>query len=324
MKQFAVSSSPHIFSGRSMPSIMRDVLIALIPSLLCGIWIFGPRALTVTLVSIASCVIFESVWNLLNKKENTVGDYSACVTGSILALSIPPGVPLWLPVIGGFFAIIICKQLYGGLGHNFINPALASRAFLMASWPVQMTAYTTPFAKLPWFASLDLADGITTATPLAIAEGGSATLWELFFGTVGGCIGETSVIAILLGGLYLMLRKVIRPEGPVVYLLTAALFGSIFSGETSFVDGFLFQLLSGGLLLGAFFMLTDYVTTPTTKRGMIIAAAIAGLFTALIRTKGGYPEGVTYAILLVNAATPLIERLVVPKPFGRVRHEKAR
>lgn len=306
MEKLVISSSPHIQSSQHIIKIMRDVLIALLFPLAAGIYYFGINALITVAVSTFSAVLFEFLWNIINKKPQTAGDLSAAVTGMLLGLCLPPTVPFWIPVCGSFFAIIIAKQLYGGLGHNFINPALAGRGFLLASWPLIMTTFVAPF------------DGVTSATPLALFKAGeqSATLEALFMGNIGGCIGETSAAAILIGALYLVIKRVIPIEGPLVYIASAGLFALLFGGGSG-IDGFLFHILSGALLFGAFFMLTDYVTTPSTRPGMIIAAALCGFITALIRVKGGYPEGVTYAILIVNVVSPLLDKYIVPRRYGR-------
>ncbi len=320
-KKFLVSSSPHIHTGQYITGVMRDVLIALIPALVIGIRVFGYRALTVTLVSVASCVLFETIWNKLLKKENTVGDLSACVTGVLLAYSLPVNVPLWIPVIGGLFAIIICKQLFGGLGQNFINPALGARAFLMASWPVLMTTFVQPNQKLPLFSGITNIDALSSATPLGLMkmQGEMTAYTDLLFGNIGGCIGEVSAVALVIGAVYLVCRRVIRLHAPLAYLGSTALFGWMM-GYNGFGTGDpLFHILSGGLMLGAFFMITDYTTSPTTKLGNVVGGILAGFFTVLIRVKGGYPEGVTYSIMLVNIMTPLIDKWILPKQYGRVK-----
>ncbi len=320
-RKFLVSSSPHIHTGQYITGVMRDVLIALIPALVVGIRIFGYRALVVTLVSVASCVLFEGVWNKLLKKENTIGDLSACVTGVLLAYSLPVNVPLWIPVIGALFAIIICKQLFGGLGQNFINPALGARAFLMASWPVLMTTFVRPYENLPLFSSIANIDALSSATPLGLMKlkGEMTGYTDLLLGDIGGCIGEVSAIPLIAGAIYLVCRKVIRLHAPLAYLGSSMLFGWLMGYDGLATGDPLFHLLSGGLLMGAFFMITDYTTSPTTKLGNIIAGILAGFFTILIRVKGGYPEGVTYSIMLVNIMTPLIDKWILPKQYGRVK-----
>ncbi|NJD02671.1 MAG: RnfABCDGE type electron transport complex subunit D [Ruminiclostridium sp.] len=310
-KGFLISSSPHIRSGASTQGIMKDVLIALIPALTAGIYFFRLKALLVVLVTVAASIGAEYISNILMKKRQTVGDYSAAVTGLLLAFNLPPSIPLWIAVTGGVFAIIIVKQLFGGLGQNFMNPALAARAFLLASWPVQMTLWTSPV------------DGVTTATPLAlIKKGGEAvagvlpSYMSLFSGNVAGSIGETSAIALALGAAYLLFRRVIIPLIPLGFIATVALMTWTLGGESLFSGDVLYHILSGGLMLGAFFMATDYATTPSTVKGMLIFGIGCGLLTSIIRLYGGYPEGVSYSILLMNVAAPLIERYTRPKVFG--------
>ena len=319
MEKPIISSSPHIQSNQYIVGIMRDVATALLFPLAAGVWFYGVRALILTVISALSAVLFEFLWNKINKKENTVGDFSACVTGMLVALVLPVTVPLWVPVAGSLFAIIIVKQLFGGLGHNFMNPALAARGFLMASWALILTTFSNPGAAVPLFSSVISPDAISSATPLALAKAGEGfgSLKSLVIGNVPGCIGETSVIAILIGAAYLSLRKVINPAGPLLYILTAGFFSCLFGYGSPFDTPFLSQICSGGLMFGAFFMFTDYVTTPSTKAGTAIAAVFCGFITALIRTKGGYPEGVTYAILLTNVISPLLDKYIIPKQYGR-------
>lgn len=310
-KGFLASSSPHIRSIASTPGIMKDVIIALMPALAAGIYFFRLKALLVILVTVAACVGAEYVSNKLMKKRLTIGDYSAAVTGLLLAFNLPPSIPLWIAAVGGVFAVVIVKQLFGGLGHNFINPALAARAFMLASWPVQMTMWTNPI------------DGASSATPLAlIKKGGEAvggvlpSYLSLFSGNIAGCIGETSVIALLLGAAYLFCKRVITPLIPVSFIATVAVMTWILGGDKVFTGDFLYHILSGGLMLGAFFMATDYTTTPSTVKGMLVFGIGCGLLTSIIRLYGGYPEGVSYSILLMNVAAPLIERYTRPKTFG--------
>lgn len=319
MDILAVSSSPHIRGPKSTRNIMADVLIALVPCIFAGIVVFGLRALMMVAVSVLSCALAEFLWNKINKKEDTLYDLSACVTGVLLALILPVNAPLWIPVAGGFFAIIICKQFFGGLGQNFINPALAARAFLLASWPVATTVFIEPFSRISIFKTPSV-DAITSVTPLALmkTEGVMTSLSSLFTGNISGCIGETSVIAILIGAIYLVARRVITLHAPLAYIISTGVFGWIMGYNGAFTGDFLFSILSGGIMFGAFFMLTDYVTTPTTKKGMVLAGIIAGFITVLIRVRGGYPEGVTYAILFVNVITPLIDKYIAPKKYGRV------
>ena len=310
--RFLVSSSPHIRSGESTRKIMMDVAIALLPALFAGIWFFGLRALWITVIAVGFAVASEIVMQKIMKRPVTVSDFSAVVTGILIAFNVPATLPLWMVAIGSIFAIVIAKQCFGGVGHNFINPALAARAVLLASWPVDMTNWVKPGV-----------DAIATATPLALIKGTEAVnqalpnLTDLFIGNVGGCIGETSALALLLGGLYLLYRRVINYRIPVVYISTVGILAYVFSGfNLSYVP---FHILAGGLLLGAIFMATDYSTSPMTAKGQIIFAIGCGLLTAVIRFYGGYPEGVSYSILLMNIATPLIDRFTLPRKFGGVK-----
>ena len=310
--RFLVSSSPHIRSGESTRKIMMDVAIALLPALFAGIWFFGLRALWITVIAVGFAVASEIVMQKIMKRPVTVSDFSAVVTGILIAFNVPATLPLWMVAIGSIFAIVIAKQCFGGVGHNFINPALAARAVLLASWPVDMTNWVKPGI-----------DAIATATPLALIKGTEAVnqalpnLTDLFIGNVGGCIGETSALALLLGGLYLLYRRVINYRIPVVYISTVGILAYVFSGfNLSYVP---FHILAGGLLLGAIFMATDYSTSPMTAKGQIIFAIGCGLLTAVIRFYGGYPEGVSYSILLMNIATPLIDRFTLPRKFGGVK-----
>lgn len=305
-EKLIVSHSPHIAGKDTVSKIMLDVIIALIPALIAGCIVFGMRALVVTLICVLSCMLSELIWNKLLKKENTLSDFSAIVTGMLLAFNLPASIPLWMAVIGSVFAIIIVKQFFGGIGHNFMNPALAGRAFLLASWtPVMTSQWYAPKTVLPLFG---LPDAITSATPLVSGE--SFDYLTLFLGNHAGCIGETSVLAILIGALYLIIKKVIRIRVPLIFILTVAI-GTALCGFDP-----IRQILSGGLMLGACFMATDYTTTPVTPKGQIIFALGCGIITVLIRVWGGYPEGVSYSILLMNVATPLIEKMTAPKKFG--------
>ena len=323
-EKLIVSHSPHISGTDSVSRIMLDVIIALLPALLAGCLVFGYRALLVVLVSVVSCVIFEGLWQKLLKKPVTVNDLSAVVTGLLLALNLPASIPLWMPVIGAFFAIIIVKQFFGGLGHNFMNPALAARAFLLASWALAMTTWPQPGSTIPLFGTADV---VTTATPLALYAEGAQNLpsyLTLFLGNTGGCIGETSALAILLGGIYLLCCGVIRLRIPVTFIATVAVGTWIFGGGNGFFSGdWLYQILSGGLMLGAFFMATDYSTSPFTPKGQILFGVGCGIFTVLIRLWGGYPEGVSYSILLMNVVTPLIDKVTAPRRYGTTMKKEA-
>ena len=322
-RQLIVSAAPHIRAKDTVQATMLDVIIALMPALIAGIIIMGYRASIVTLVCVVSCVLFEWLWCKLLKKPSSVSDLSAVVTGLLLAFNLPVTIPLWIAVIGCLFAIIIVKQFFGGLGHNFMNPALAARAFLLTSWASHMTTWVAPFTKLGLFGNADV---VSQATPLALMKAGEVSqlpgYLDLFLGNVGGCIGETSALAILIGAAYLLCRRVITLRVPLTYLLTVAVLTFVFGGETLFSGDWLFHLLSGGLMLGAFFMATDYTTTPYTPKGQIIFGLGCGILTVVIRLWGGYPEGVSYSILLMNVATPLIDRFTAPRRFGR-KEEKS-
>lgn len=310
---FLVSSSPHIRSGETTQRIMLDVILALMPALVAGIFYFGFRALTVTIVAVVFAVATEAVMQKILGKSITVNDLSAAVTGVLLAFNVPVSAPLWMVAIGSVFAIAIVKHCFGGLGHNFMNPALAARALLLASWPVRMTSWVAPGA-----------DAVSTATPLAIVKNGAEaagqalpSLWNLFVGNVGGCIGETSALALLIGGIYLIYRGVISYRIPATYIATVAVLSFLFGGFDPYM--MVYHVLAGGLFLGAIYMATDYSTSPMTAKGQIIMGIGAGILTAVIRFFGGYPEGVSYSILLMNIATPLIDRYTMPRKFGEVK-----
>ena len=311
-ENLSISYAPHIRKDRYISTTMRDVIIALIPALIGSVYFFGISSLVVSAISIVSCVLSEYIWNKACKKDNSVNDLSAVVTGLLLAMTLPAGVPWYIPAVGGIFAIVIVKCFFGGLGQNIVNPALAARAFLLASWPVAMTTWEI--------------NGLTGATPLAMLKEGETVLpklTNLFLGTnIQGSIGEVSALLLLIGGIYLIARKVITATIPVTYLVTLGLFGFIFSPNGLLKGDFLFSILSGGAMLGAFFMATDYTTSPLTCKGQIIYAFGAGLITGVIRTYGGYPEGVTYGILIMNIVTPLIDKAVVPKTFGKAVKSK--
>lgn len=285
---------------------MRDVLIALLPATVLGVYFFGLSALWIVLICIASSVLTEAVLQKLMHKKITVMDGSAAVTGLLLALNLPPSVPLWIPFLGGAFAIAIVKQCFGGLGYNFLNPALAARAFLVISWPTAMTAWTMPI------------DAVSSATPLtALKMGGTLSPYlDMAIGNVGGCIGETSAIALAAGGLYLIARRVIGWRIPVFYIGSVALFTWIAGDGGLFTGDALYHILAGGLMLGAIYMATDYTTSPMTKTGKIVFALGCGILTSVIRLWGGYPEGVSYSILLMNLAVPLLDRAFKPRLFG--------
>ncbi len=308
---FIVSASPHIRSRLDTAAVMRLVCIALLPSALASVYLFGPRALGVIVVSVLTCVLTELLCNLAFRKAITVTDYSAVVTGLLLAFTLPPTTPLWMTAIGGFLAIFVIKQLFGGLGYNIFNPALAARAILLASWPVTMTRWVTPV------------DAVTGATQLGMlkeaAVAGTAaqpttySYLQLFLGNVPGSLGETCKIALLLGAALLFAYKIIDWRIPLTFIGTVAVL-SIPMGRDP-----LAAVLSGGLILGAFFMATDLVTSPTTKGGKLLFGFGCGALTALIRSYGGFPEGVCYSILFMNCLSPLIDRCVQPRVFGTTR-----
>lgn len=318
--KLVVTESPHGRHSNTTQGIMMDVVIALVPTLLAGTLVFGYRAAVLAFVCVAAAVCFEWGWNKLLKKPSTINDFSAVVTGLLLALNLPATMPIWMAVVGVFFAIIIVKQFFGGIGHNFMNPALAARAFLLTSWAQPMTTWPEHF---PYRG----ADAVAHATPLAILKSGEMSempeLMDMFLGNVCGSIGEVSALAILIGGAYLLVKKVISIRVPLTYILTVAVLTFVFGGKDGLFTGEpVYHILSGGLLLGAFFMATDYVTTPYTQKGRTVFGIGCGVITVVIRLWGGYPEGVTYAILLMNAATPLIDKFTAPRRFGEVKFRR--
>ena len=305
--ELTISSSPHVHAPISTRTIMRDVLIALLPALVGSVYFFGLRALLVTLISVAGCVFFEWAWCALMKKPSKLYDMSAMVTGVLIAFVCPPTIPYWCILIGDFFAIIIVKQLFGGIGRNIVNPALAARAF-MFSWPVLMTNWVSPGA-----------DAVSTATPLAAMHQGAMPkvgILDMFLGNVGGCIGETSALLLLAGFAYLLIRKIISPRIPVAFLGTVAALSFLFPRGNDPLLWTAAQLCTGGVMLGAIFMATDYVTSPVTHLGQVIFGIGCGALTILIRYFGGYPEGVSYAILVMNCCVVLLDRIGRPKRFG--------
>lgn len=299
-KMLTVSSSPHVRSTESTRRIMLDVIIALVPAGIASVYFFGIRALLLILTSVVSAVVAEFIIQKIFKRESTIGDLSAVVTGILLAYNVPVSLPFYMVIFGSFFAIIIVKQFFGGIGNNFMNPALAARAVLVASWPAAMSAYTRPMTDL-----------VSMATPLS--GGPALSLMDMFIGKMPGSLGEVSALALLIGLIYLLVRKVIHIRIPLVYVATTAVLMVVFGTPISELP---VQLLAGGLLLGAIFMATDYSSSPSTAKGQIIFAVGAGLITAVIRAYGGYPEGVSYSILLMNSATPLIEKYTVGRAFG--------
>ncbi len=315
------SSSPHLRSRESVQRIMLDVIIALTPAIIGSIYFFGMNAFKLILISVISAVGFEALIQKAFGKPITIKDLSAVITGILLAFNLPPTAPWWIPVVGSAFAIIIVKQFFGGIGSNFMNPALAARAMLLTSWPTIMSDFVSTGV-----------DAVTEATPLSIikygfsdaaasatvAESGSTLpeLKEVFIGNVAGSLGETSALLLLIGAAYLLIRGVINWRIPTTYIATTFIMLLLFGVESEYIP---YHLLSGGLILGAFYMATDYSSSPVTPAGQIIFGIGAGFLTALIRVKGGYPEGVSYSILLMNVATPLIEKFTKPKVFGEVK-----
>lgn len=300
-------------------SIMLDVLIALLPAAVASVWLFGWRALLVEVVCLAACALAEFICRIVMKRDQTVGDLSALVTGLLLAFNLPVSIPLWQAALGSVVAIVVVKQMFGGLGQNFVNPALIGRIVLMGSFPETMARWINPFA---W----NGADAVSSPTPLAVmgdAEVSVNTVYslpEMLFGIRPGCIGETCAVALLLGGVYLVARHVISPLIPLTYI------GTVFVLTWLLGQNPVYHVLSGGLLLGAIFMATDYTTSPLTKSGKAVFAVGCGLLTVLIRLQGSLPEGVSFAIIIMNILVPLIERVARPLPFGekrRLRHEKA-
>jgi electron transport complex protein RnfD len=308
--KLVVSVSPHLHKDKSVSKIMWMIVISLLPSGIAGVFIFGLGALWVILLGIASALITEGILQAITKRKVTILDGSAFLTGLLLAYNLPPKVPFWLPIVGAFFAVSIGKQVFGGLGQNIFNPALVGRVFLMASWPKYMTTFTKPLNY----------DAITSATPLALVKEGkileNISYLDLFLGKRGGCIGEVCILALALGALFLLLKRYISWHIPIIYIATTALFAYVFGVNGFFTGDWLFHILSGGLILGAFFMATDYVTSPLTRKGQAIFALGCGLITAVIRLWGGYPEGVSYAILMMNAATPIIDRYTKSRIYG--------
>lgn len=308
---YNVTSSPHVRSKMSTDKIMLCVIIALLPATVFGIFNFGPRALAVIVVTIASCFVSEFIYNKIAHKKQTVGDLSCIVTGLLLALNLSSTIPFWIAIVGGAFAIVVVKMLFGGLGQNFMNPALGARCFLLLAFTGPMTS----FATVPL-------DGTTSATPLSyLANGGLYdNTMAMFTGRISGTIGETSVIAILIGAIFLIAMGIIDLRIPGTYIVTFAIFVILFGGHLTTGDLVPFvvqELCGGGLMLGAFFMATDYVTSPITPRGKIIYGIICGCLLGIFRLFGASAEGCSYSIIFANVLVPLIERFTVPKPFGK-------
>lgn len=319
-----ITSSPHIKSKEDTKSIMLDVLLALIPSLAVSTYVFGLRAILMTAVSIIACMVFEAIYDKIVGKENTVTDLSAAVTGVLLAFVCPVTLPYWMLIIGDGIAIIFAKCIFGGLGKNFINPALAGRAFLLASWPVAMTTWVAARSHVGLGSTADV---VSTATPMAIlkgsAEGDLPSVMSVFLGVTGGSMGEVSAVLLLVGGIYLLVRKVITIQIPASYILTVAVLAAIFPAEGyGHLEYMLYAIFGGGLMLGAIFMATDYSTTPVSKKGQIVFGIGCGLLTTMIRFFGGYPEGVCYSILLMNTTVWLIDKYTRPTKFGAPAKQK--
>ena len=323
LSKVVVTSSPHIKADDDTRSLMLDVLIALVPALAVAIYNFGVRALIHVIIAMVSCAVFETIYNKIVKHENTVGDLSCFVTGVLIAFNIPVAAPLWLTVFGGLFGIIVVKMLFGGIGKNFMNPALGARAFMMASWAGFMTTWTAPHAKLPLFGNVTVTDAISTATPLASLKTGAlpdCSVIESLLGQTGGVhladlgfkqISVEPVVA------YLLWRKVITINIPAAYILTVAVITFLFPmGGQSHLQWMLYQVLDGGLMLGAIFMATDYVTSPVTPKGQVIFGVGCGLLTVFIRYFGGLPEGVSYSILIMNTLVWAIDKKTHPRKFG--------
>ena len=323
--ELSISSSPHVHSPVKTPDLMKDVLIALVPALLGSVYFFGFRALTVTAVSVLACWFFEKMWCKLMKKDDKTYDYSACVTGVLLAFVCPPTIEYWMIILGAAFAIILVKMLFGGIGRNIVNPALAGRAF-MFSWPVAMSTWV----KVGFENSaglLSTADAVTAATPLAAMHQGQMpadSILDMFLGNVGGCIGETSAALLLVGFVYLLYKKVITARIPLAYIGTVAVLTFLFPMGNDRLSWMAAQLFGGGLMLGAIFMATDYVTSPLTKLGQIVYGIGCGALTVLIRYFGGYNEGVSYAILVMNCCVVLLDRIGRPTKYGAPKKEAAK
>lgn len=317
-KKLVVSASPHLRTKDTTTRIMLDVIIALMPALAAAIAIFGPRVLAVTATTVITAVLSEFAARKVMKRHNTIGDLSAVVTGLILAFNLPVSIPLWMAAIGSFFAIVVVKQMFGGIGQNFANPAIVARIVLLLSFGQAMGNWTAP---LSW-----KTDAVSTATPLAIIGGESTetlpSLLDMLLGVRGGCIGETCTVALIIGGIYLVARKVISLKIPVSFIGTVAVVMFIAGkGDLEFVA---YELMSGGLLLGAFFMATDYSTSPIKSNAKIVFGIGCGLLTCVIRLFAALPEGVSFAILIMNLLVPHIETIMAPKPFGTVKEKKSK
>lgn len=318
-QKLTVSASPHFRSRQTTSGIMLDVIIALVPSLVAAYIIFGVRTLILSAVSVIACVAFEYLSRRIMKRHNTISDLSAVVTGLLLAFNVPATMPVWMVIIGDFFAIVIAKQFFGGIGQNFVNPALIGRIVLMSSFPSKMGSFPEPLVStVP----------LTSATPLASLKSGASpeqSLLGMFLGLRGGCLGEVCIAALLIGFVYLLVRKVISWHIPVAYIGTVAVI-MLLAGKGDF-EYMLYELMAGGLVLGAVFMATDYTTSPVSKKGKIIYAVGCGIITSLIRIFGNLPEGVSFSIIIMNILVPHIEHITTPKPFGtpkKAKEEKAK
>ncbi len=311
MENMIVSSSPHIRSAVTTQSIMRDVIIALLPATVAGVILFGWRALVTILVCVGTAVLSEFLFNIITKKEQTVGDLSSIVTGLLLALSIPAKASIWHCIVGAVFAIVVVKCMFGGIGCNFANPAVTARVFLLIAFSSAIGGGTSTV--------IGGAELVATATPLEIIKLNTGAelpaLLDMFLGNRAGAIGETCALALIAGGIYLIVRRVIKWQLPVIYVGTVFLFSLIL---TQSLTSALYQVLGGGLIIAAFFMITDYVTTPINTRGKMVFAFGCGIITVLIRFWGAYPEGVSFAILIMNVLSPYIEKMCTKKPFGKV------
>ena len=323
--ELTISSSPHVHSPVTTRTIMRDVLIGLAPAMIMAVVFFGLRALTVTAVSVLACYIFEKLWVKMMKQDDKTYDLSFAVTGVLLAFVCPPTIAYWQIVLGALFAIVLVKMLFGGIGRNIVNPALAGRAF-MFSWPVAMSTWV----QVGWANQASVfstADIVTAATPLAAMHQGqmpAESVLDMFLGNIGGCIGETSALALLIGFAYLLARKVISPRIPLFYIGTVAVLSFIFPMGNDRLAWMAAQLFGGGLMLGAIFMATDYVTSPITKLGQVVYAVGCGVLTIVIRYFGGYNEGVSYAILIMNTCVVLLDRIGRPTKYGAPQKEAAK
>ena len=319
------TSNPHIRAHETTRSIMLDVIIAMLPALVWGVINWGINVLLLTVVSVVGCMFWEWLYRKVMKKPQSVGDLSCVVTGMLLAFVCPPSIPWWMLIIGDFFAIVVVKQLFGGIGKNFVNPALAGRAFLVGSYAGAMTSWAVPGSV----AIFNTADVVTAATPMAFLKTGDiaaltadVSVMDMFLGKIGGSMGEVSALCLLIGGVYLIIRKVISWHIPVAYIATVAVLSFLFPKAGTGFEWMMYSVFGGGLFLGAFFMATDYATSPVTKKGQLIYAIGCGLFTVLIRYFGSYNEGVCYSIMVMNLLVALIDKYTKPTRFGVVKSDK--